>query len=372
VNILVVVPYFDEPHRWMISGQKTAYELSKQHQVVVLTTGPKTDVVAVNKSLKVYRLRDIFLRDPINYSIIPGLFRAVRTIVKQEKPEVVLINKHMFFSSLAIWPLKRMGKRVIMQIDTFPGINWFPKSKLVGAIMWLYARVIGNPILRAANNVVLLHEGLVPVAKKLGLTYSVIHNGVDLKKIDQAECPTDLVKPKGEIWVGYVGRLESVKGWYDLAEVAQRLVTRYPRVKWVFVGHNQAAHSRISVEFNHPNLKFLGQRSDVLGIYKLMDIFVLPSYSEGLPNALMEAMANRLCCLASNVGGVQRLIKDNQSGLLFQPGNQEQLRKQLERALTNDSLRVKLGKAARRTIEKEYDLHKTTKQLSDLLNNYAH
>src|SRR5687768_15652494 len=107
MKILVVSPYFNEPHRWMISGQKTAFELSKNHSVTVATTGSETTIELVNKNLKIYRKKDIFLPDPINYSLIPGWFGFLKQIVLDEKPEAILINKHMFYSSLAIWLLRR-------------------------------------------------------------------------------------------------------------------------------------------------------------------------------------------------------------------------------------------------------------------------
>lgn len=351
----------------MISGQKTAFELAKHHEVIVVTTGRKPGREKRGDRLTVYRLKDIFLPDPINYSIVFGLFLAVRTIVAKERPDACIINKHMFYTSLSIWTVKRMGVPVIVQTDTFPGIVWFPRKLFVRVVMWVYARLIGNLVLKAADEVILLHEGLIPTAKRLGLTYKVIHNGVDLVDLAKSEPPTDITKPSGEVWVGYVGRLESIKGWYDLAQVARSLVDEYPHVRWLFVGQNQSAYARIASEFAHPHLKFLGQRTDVLGIYKLLDVFVLPSYSEGLPNALMEAMAHRLCCLSSDVGGVRYLIEDNVSGLLFTPGNQDQLREKLRNVLDDYRLREKLGAAARSTIENHYSLDHTTHEISTLL-----
>lgn len=366
MKILVIVPYFDEPHRWMISGQKTAYELAKSHEVIVLTTGPRSTVEQKNKKLKIYRVKDIFLRDPINYSIIPGLFGMVRKIVKQDKPDAFLINKHMFYSSLAIWQLKRLGKRVVVQTDTFPGVNWFPKSKLVGSVMWVYARVIGNPILKAADTVILLHEGLVKDAKKLGLKYKVIPNGIDLAAFDAVSPPKDLTKKKGEIWVGYVGRLESVKGWYDLAEVAREMVKQNDKLHFFFIGPTQNAEEKIA-EFVHPTIHFLGLRKDVPGIDKLLDVFVMPSLSEGLSNAIMEAMAARCCCLVSAVGGNKILIQDRVTGRLFKSGNIIDLKGKLTEIVANLGETRKLGIKARERIETDYDLTKNVQKITAIL-----
>lgn len=363
MKILVVVPYFEEPHRWMISGQKTARELARTHDVIVLTTGQNSTIEKVHEHLTIYRLKDIFLRDPINYSFVPKLWPAIWRLVQEEKPDAYLINKHMFFTSLAIWPLKWLKKRVIVQTDTFPGVNWFPKNRLVGWVMWLYARLIGNPILKAADKVILLHEGLIPDAQKLGLTYEVIHNGIDLESFDRAVVPQDLKKKKGEIWVGYVGRLESVKGWYDLASVALTLVQQNPRLHFFFVGPTHHAQEAIA-PFQHPQIHFLGLRHDIAGLDKLLDIFVLPSLSEGLSNALMEAMAAGCCCVASNVGGNAILIEDGKTGLLVPPTDRSDLCQKLTWLITHPEQFQRLGRAARQRIEADYDLQKNVRRLA--------
>lgn len=366
MKILVVVPYFDEPHRWMISGQKAAYELAKKHQVVVLTTGAKTVTERVSKNLTVYRLKDWFIPDPVNYSVIPGLFSAVKRIVASEKIEACVINKNMFYSSLAIWPLKRLGVPVIIQVDTFPGINWFPRNPLVGVVMWLYARLIGNPILRKADTVVLFFEDLIPVAKRLKLPYRVIHNGIELEKVKSAPLPTDLKKKKGDIWVGYVGRLESVKGWYDLASAAKGLVRQNPKLHFFFAGNTDRAQDQIS-SFSHPQIHFLGLRRDVLGLNKLFDIFVMPSYSEGLSNAIMEAMAVGCACVVTNVGGNKFLINSAEIGLTFTPGDIPELKKQLKKLVVSSELRQRLGAAAQKKIQNEYNLEKSGEQLAQAI-----
>ncbi len=366
MKLLVIVPYFDEPHRWMISGQKTAYELSKSHQVIVLTTGTTSRIERPNSNLTIYRLKDIFLPDPINFSIVPTLFHAVQTIMRHDAPDACIINKHMFFTSLAIWPLKWHGCKAIVQTDTFPGINWFPKNKWVGIVMWLYARLIGNPILRAADHVVILHEGLEPVAQQLKLRYSVIHNGIDLTHFDAINPPKDLKKKKGDVWVGYVGRLESIKGWYDLATSALDVVRECPNVHFYFVGPTKNAEEKIQA-FQHPHLHFLGERHDVAGIDKMLDIFVMPSLSEGLSNAIMEAMAASCCVVASKVGGNMVLIKDNVTGRLFPVGDSKALAQVLTSLIHNKKERDVLGRRARRLVEEDYNLTPNVERLVKLI-----
>ena len=98
-------------------------------------------------------------------------------------------------------------------------------------------------------------------------------------------------------------------------------------------------------------MDFLGLRNDVAEIFAKTNIFVLPSYSEGLSNALMEAMASGCACIASRVGGNTFLIEEGTSGLLFTPSNREELQKHLLNLIKDGNKREALGQNARKRIE---------------------
>ncbi len=357
MKILIIAPYFFSPRAWMVSAYKTALALSKKHQVIVVTSGDKKEEKSINPNLKVYNLKHIFLKDPINYNIIPGLFSFIKKIIKKENPDIFLINKHMFYSTFAVIPLRIWKKKVIIQTDTFPGINWFPRNKLVAMIMWFYARIIGNPLLKLADKVILLHEGLIPIAKKYHLNYQVIHNGVDLKLYQNPPLPKDLTKSENEIIISYIGRLESVKGYEDILRTAQKIIPQFPNVKFLFAGNTEGKGDVVR-KYQSKRIIFLGHREDIPSLLKITDIFVLASYSEGLPNALMEAMASSCACLASNAGGVKVLIKDKKNGLLFLPGNLEELKARLVQLIEDASLRKKLGHEAQKTIADNFNWDK--------------
>ncbi len=368
MKILMILPYFFEKHRWMISGYKTALYLSKKNKVVVLTTGrPYRE--KLNPNLTIYRIRDIFFPDPVNYSLVPGLLWHLWKVIKKEKPDVFLVNKHMFFTSFSILWLRILGKKVFTQIDTFPGINWFPKNNFIKIIMIIYARTIGLFLLKISNKVILLHEGLINVAKEYKLNYSVIHNGVDLNEIKKAKLAKDILIKKQEVRLVYVGRLESIKGYYDLLEVAKKVCPQKRNIKFYFVGDIKGKEEIVK-KYQNKQVIFLGHRNDVYSILKTMDIFVLPSYAEGLPNALMEAMAVGLCCLASNVGGVKVLIKDKETGILFKAGNKKELKKKLMSLVENPNLRRKLGHKAQEKIEKDFNWQIISQKMINLFKGF--
>ncbi|MCA9388672.1 glycosyltransferase family 4 protein [Candidatus Berkelbacteria bacterium] len=358
MKVLIIAPFFFERHRWMMSAYKTALNLSKKMQVVVLTTGsPQYETISPN--LKIYRMWDLFLPDPINYSIVPGLIPNLEKIIHREQPDIFLVNKHMFFTSLAILWLRLRGKKVICATDTFPGLNWFPKNKLVRIVMKAYSKLIGIPLLKLSNKVILFHEGLKIFGDQLKLNYQIIHNGVDLEKIDKAKISHEFDRTKTNVI--YVGRLETIKGYYDLIETAQQLSRERPDIVFYLVG-NLSGKQELKEKCESSNIKFLGFRKDIPSLLKAADIFVLPSYSEGLPNALMEAMAAGCASLASNVGGIKILLDKEKNGLLFTPGNITELSAKIIKLADNRPLRRDLARAARRKIETAFSWATITEQ----------
>jgi glycosyltransferase involved in cell wall biosynthesis len=365
MKVLLIAPYFFEKHRWMISAYKTAFHLAKKHQVIVLTTGsPRYEIL--NENLRIYRMPDYFIPDPVNYSIVPTLPFSLLRILRKERPQACLVSKHMFGTSFAVFYLRLFGFPVATITDTFPGMNWHPRKWWVDLVMRIYAWCIGLPILRTSSKVVLLHEGLVPLAKRLKLRYQVIHNGVDLETYIQAKPANDLATQENIITITYIGRLESVKGFDDLLAVAKRMVESQDNIRFLFVGDSGRAKDYLD-RYKHPRILFLGHRNDVPNILKSTDIFVLPSYAEGLPNALMEAMAAGVACVASNVGGVQILLKHQISGMLFTPGDQAILESILQDLIKNPEKRKLLGNAAFEVIKHGYDWRVILNQYNDLL-----
>ena len=99
---------------------------------------------------------------------------------------------------------------------------------------------------------------------------------------------------------------------------------------------------------------FYGDVDDVTQHLRDADVFVLPSHTEGMSNALLEAMAAGLPCVATRVGGNPELIEDGVTGVLCEPGDPRALAQALKRMLVDEELRRRAGEAARRRIEEHY------------------
>lgn len=190
-------------------------------------------------------------------------------------------------------------------------------------------------------------------------------NGVDTQRYSPAS-PEDkalrrerLGLPKGLMFL-YAGRLSPEKRLPDFVE-AWAAEARNVKACLVIVGDGierervveSARRSRVEGK-----VFLLPARPDVEFVYSAADVFVLPSISEGLSNALLEAMASGLAVLASRVGGAVDAVKEAESGFLFAPTDERELRRQLAKFLEHPELAASMGKAAREAALARFSLDK--------------
>jgi glycosyltransferase involved in cell wall biosynthesis len=100
------------------------------------------------------------------------------------------------------------------------------------------------------------------------------------------------------------------------------------------------------------------------------DVFALPSRAEGVPMALLEAMANGLPSITTPVGGIPDVFRDGQEGLLVTPGNVEQIRAAMAHMITQDDARLAAGRIARERA-RQFDVHMYARRLADIYQRIA-
>ena len=159
--------------------------------------------------------------------------------------------------------------------------------------------------------------------------------------------------------VVYVGALSRAKGVEYLLEAVESLYAKYPGLQLTLVGDGPLRERIVYWSCKRGisgNVNLAGALShdEIPGILRQADVFVLPSLKEGTPNALLEAMASGVACIATRVGEIPDVIEDGKDGLLVAPGSSEGLREGLETLLTDSRLRQKLSENCRKKA-KSYD-----------------
>lgn len=327
----------------MASAEKMAKAFAHSHTVTVLTS--RTYNAAAHEiidGVTVQRLPAWYIPEPANYVFTRGLLRSIWK--RRNTTDIFIINKYMWPVSWSIIFLKLLRKPVIVCVDAFQGYDWWSWSKLVNVIMWTYARTIGWAVLSLADTVVLFHEGLEARAKSLHLRYRIIHNGINPEHFTNATPAADIPKEPDEVLITYIGRLDKIKGYLDFLLVAKTLAKQHPHVKFLVVGNT---HNREAViqEYQSSQIVFTGVRKDIPNVLARSDVLVLPTYGDGLPNVIMEAMAAGKPCVASNINGIPYLIDDGVTGFVLEPGDTESLMKHIVTLINDASLRTRMGSA---------------------------
>lgn len=174
------------------------------------------------------------------------------------------------------------------------------------------------------------------------------------------ETPYDTGRDKKQIL--FLGELGERKGCFDIPVILERVKKRCPDVKLVIAGDGEMERIKgvflekgLSEEVSFPGWVRGKEKERLL---EGSGIFLFPSYNEGMPMALLEAMAYGLGIVTTSVGGIPQLIQDGVSGFLATPGDTEALAAAVERLLTDDACLTAFGRAAREKAESAYSLER--------------
>ena len=191
----------------------------------------------------------------------------------------------------------------------------------------------------------------------------LVRGGVDVERINRA-APVERsslgIGPRDRILL-WVGRLDPVKGLDHLLRAVQAVVSQMP-AHLLLVGDGPEKNRLVELVRAlrlESHVYFLGPRLDVPSLLKVADAFVFPSRTEGLPNALLEAMAAGAPIVATNVAGCRDLIVHQRSGLLVPYGDTGALGAAVIRLLSDASVARRLGADARAQVAAEWNIEST-------------
>ncbi len=199
----------------------------------------------------------------------------------------------------------------------------------------------------------------------------VVYNGVPLDGAgDAGGLRTELGIPLDVPLLGEIGRLCDVKGQRELIEALASL----PETRLVLFGmdHEQGGAFQAGLERRAESLGvrdrvvFAGHRSDAARLLGELDVFVLPSWTEGLPLVVLEAMARRRPVVATPVGGTPEVVADGETGFLVPPRDPRALAEALRRLLDDRELRERMGEAGRRRVAESFSAEAMERRILEI------
>ncbi|XOF35357.1 MAG: glycosyltransferase [Candidatus Electrothrix sp. YB6] len=286
--------------------------------------------------------------------IDPEAVRQIRELIRREN--IAVVHCHEMKGRL-YGLLSAMGTPARLITTNH---NWIRSDFLVTCFESLdafYIRFFPKIVAVSPEVRQLMRRYLTPAGKM-----QVIINGIDMQEFRKDQQARDTIREEFKIapgtpLIGVFGRISPEKGQkYFLAAAAQVLKV-FPEAHFILVGDGfQGDEMRqYAVELGISDaVIFAGFRPNIAAFYSALDIFVLPSLLEGTPMALLEAMSAQLPVIASEVGGVGRIIQDEENGLLVPPANAEKLASAMLRLLRLPEEADRMAANAFATIAEKY------------------
>ena len=237
--------------------------------------------------------------------------------------------------------------------------------------------LIDRFVIRYADHVVSVSPAITKELKRLNMDtrrISFIPNGIDIVCFSPPRRRRHLRSHeflRKKFVIGTVGRLSVEKGHKYLIRALKEIMKKAPDVGMILVGDGPLK-GKLQDEVHalrlSDNVLFAGFQDDVVSMYKEMDMFVLPSLTEGVPMALLEAMAMELPVVATDVGGISFVVGKDE-GLLVNAGNSEALSSAIFSLVNDPSLRVDLGKNARAKVIREFSIDACYRKYREVYEN---
>lgn len=292
----------------------------------------------------------------------------------REQPDIVISRTRFFSTSLvalAYAKIKRISWVHIEHGSDFAQFNGSIKTN----IGKLYDYTFGKLVLMFSDTNVANSLASAGFVKKLSGRDDcrVIYRGVETQAIADTKPNTDLRKRyEGKVVIGYIGRLIDGKGVKDLLEALVLLNDRDFVCLIVGEGPERAALERFITEHSlEEKVILFGNRpfSEAIGILKACDIFVNPSYTEGIPTAVIEAALCGKATIATAVGGTAEIVTDTDGIMLISPRNPRELSEKLDVLMTDPTLRQTMGAKAFAEVEQKFSWPRAAKQYLELFEN---
>ena len=293
--------------------------------------------------------------------------RKVLTEIIQEYG-IDLVHTYGIRSNLVAGPLAKRHK--LPWVARVPNLNYTDYgNRLIG---WFF-HFLNNRLLRQADAVQVISTPLRDYFASLGNPperLELIPNGIDLPTPPSSELRDDSRQYYGiddaQIVIGSLGRVEQIKGYDQLLYCIPHL----PADTVVLIGGEGSESATLMQEARVLDVanrfKLVGFVQDIRFFLAACDLYVQPSYSEGVPSAMLEGMAMSLPVVATKVGGIEDVIRDEEDGILVPPGDRSALLKQLTMLCEDREKRVFLGERARGRVEEVGSAEKMTRRIETL------
>ncbi len=360
-------------------AQRASIELARGlkqlgHEVTMATLYDKADYVrefSESYGLNIIDLQMKATGGPIKKvrHFVQGLLRLRGVLLNRE---IEILQTFDFYSN-ALGPLAARSARVPICVTS-------QRNSSRGGKKWLrsFARAITNSEWVQMMTAVSEHTRLESITEE-GIRpekIMTIYNGIAVERFEVELSPTEELELRQSLGVDEtavivttVARLHPQKGHTYLLQAIKPVTETMPNVRFLFIGEG-ALQAEIEHKIKEAGLSpfvlLPGVRTDIPQILSISDLFVLPSLWEGLPNALLEAMAAGLPVVSTNVDGCSELVVEGVTGLLVPPASPQPLADAILHVLRNSDLASQFGRAGKARAQQTFSRERNLSSYVDL------
>jgi glycosyltransferase involved in cell wall biosynthesis len=348
--------------------------LSEIHNITVccnILESQQSEVI--NSSSKNLQFKNAMFKPPTFKltNFIHDLMISFKLIKKIDPDMIVFISPKYILIGALISFFQKMKFFFIFSCFGYLFIN---KSIINKFIQFIFIRILKySSFLRDSISIVQNNDDRIFLIEKgIRNVKIIMGNGIDLKKFSVKENKVDL----DYIKFIYVGRLLKDKGVFEMLEAASKILKKGYRAEFNLIGNidnaNPASISKeIINKYDIEGINFLGHQSylEIQSYYQSNDVFVLPSYREGLPKSALEAAACGLPLILTNVEGCRECVDDGKNGFLVSPRDSGDLFNKIEVIIKNPNLINEFSNYSRKKIESNFSNEIIFSKYSQLIDN---
>jgi glycosyltransferase involved in cell wall biosynthesis len=320
----------------------------------VATAAAPTDLVQPLRERGLDPVR-LGARSTLDPSWIPRFARLLRA----ERPDLVHVQAPI--PAVLARPVAKALRRPLVYSEQGMWSLYRPSTRIANAVTYGL-----NDATIAVSDAVRRSIVETRLGRRFGGRIVTIPNGIDVDGVLRDASSTRLT-PMAPMTFGMVGHLKPEKGPDVLVRAAALVQREYPAAACVIVGggYQREDVGRLAARVG-ADVRLLGVRDDARTIASALDVFVMPSRSEGLPVALLEAMALGRPVVATTAGGIPEVVADGETGLLVPPGDHEALAGAILRLLDEPDLANRLGAAAADVVKRQWSGASTAERIAAL------
>ncbi len=297
---------------------------------------------------------------------IMAIWRLVK-IFKQEKVDILHCHRHQA-TTYGIIAAKLAGVRVVFAHVHGLNRSKAPRRQFINSLLLRKVTRIFTVGEAVKKDVLAMNPSLKPEA------IISIGNSIDSKRFMDIQMTKYEAKKRfgldpDSIVFGTVGRFAPTKGYSYLIDAFVNVKKQVPRAKLVFVGDGRC-EDEIKAQVKKCGIEnsvhFLGRRKDVPEILRAFDVFVMPSIAEGIPRALLEAMAAGIPCIGTNAGGIPETLGDNEFGAVVPAADSGKFAETMSLLAKDSQQRQMLADKAKQKVIEEHDHHAIIKKMENV------